>query len=221
MASRVLVAPSLLSADFGELARGAQLIEQIGGDLVHLDVMDGHFVPNITFGPKAIADIRKATRLPFDVHLMIEKPENLLEAFCKAGADYLTVHYEATNHVHRVLKAIRECGARPGISIVPATPAEALSEVLELVDMVLVMTVEPGFGGQDLIARCLKKVETLRRIKEENGYRYLVEVDGGIHRETVAQAVAAGAEVLVAGSAIFGAKDPAAEMRFLRGQSTG
>jgi ribulose-phosphate 3-epimerase len=217
MNNRVLVAPSLLSADFGELAKGVRLIEEIGGDFVHIDVMDGHFVPTITFGPKAVADLRKVTRLPFDVHLMIERPENHLEDFCQAGADYLTVHYEATTHLHRVLTAIRIFGKRPGISIVPSTTVEAITEVLELVDIVLVMTVNPGFGGQTLISRCLKKVESLRRIKEADGYGYLVEVDGGIYRETVRQALDAGAEVIVTGSAIFSAEDPRAEVAILRG----
>lgn len=217
MANRVLVAPSLLSADFGELAKGARLIEAIGGDFVHLDVMDGHFVPNITFGPKVITDLRKVTKVPFDVHLMIEKPENILRAFCGAGANYLTIHYEATTHVYSVLESIRECGTHPGVSIVPSTPAESLSEVLEIVDIVLVMTVEPGFGGQEIISRCLKKVELLRRLKDAHGYRYLVEVDGGIHRGTVRQALDAGAEIVVAGSAIFSSNDPAAEISALRG----
>ena len=221
MERRVLVAPSLLSADFSDLAGGVRLIESIGGDLVHLDVMDGHFVPVITFGPKAVADLRKLTRLPFDVHLMIEKPERTVEDFCRAGADYCTVHFEATVHLNRVLAAIRECGSHPGVSIVPSTPVEAIKEVLELVDMVLVMTVNPGFGGQSLIPGCLKKVQELRKLKADSGYNYLVEVDGGIHANTVSSALDAGAEVIVAGSAIFDSKDPKAEIAALRGKGRG
>jgi ribulose-phosphate 3-epimerase len=217
MERRVIVAPSLLSADFSDLAGGVRLIESIGGDFVHLDVMDGHFVPVITFGPKAVADLRKLTRLPFDVHLMIEKPETAIEDFCRAGANYCTVHFEATVHLNRVLNAIRECGVHPGVSIVPSTPVEAIAEVLELVDMVLVMTVNPGFGGQSLIPGCLRKVEELRRRKEASGYGYLVEVDGGIHGDTIRPALEAGAEVIVAGSAIFDSKDPKAEIAALRG----
>ncbi len=217
MSSRVIVAPSLLSADFGELARGARLIEEIGGDFIHLDVMDGHFVPNITFGPKAVTDLRKVTRLPFDAHLMIENPENFVEEFCRTGADYVTIHLEATTHVHRALAAIRDCGRHPGISIVPSTPVDALSEVLAMVDIVLVMTVNPGFGGQELIPQCLKKVEKLKALKEEKGYSYLVEVDGGIHSKTIRLALDAGAEVIVAGSAIFDSPDPKAEVEMLRG----
>jgi ribulose-phosphate 3-epimerase len=216
MGKRVIVAPSVLSADFGELARAVRTIEEIGGDFVHLDVMDGRFVPNITFGPKVVADLRPCTRLPFDVHLMIEAPEKYIEDFCRAGADYLTIHYEATTHVHRVLSAIRDCGKHPGISIVPSTPVEALTEVLELVDIVLIMTVNPGFGGQTLIPRCLKKVETLNRWKETGGNEYLIEVDGGIHRQTIGSALRAGAEVIVAGSAIFASADPKAEVEALR-----
>ncbi len=211
------MAPSLLSADFGELSRGVRKIEELGGDFVHIDVMDGHFVPNITLGPKTVADLRKITRLPFDVHLMVEKPENFIEAFCEAGADYLTIHYEATTHVNRVLAAIRDCGRHPGISIVPSTPVEAISEVLEMVDIVLIMTVNPGFGGQKLIPGCLIKVETIRAIKKEKGYSFLIEVDGGIHGETARLAREAGAEVIVAGSAIFSTQNPAAEMAMLRG----
>lgn len=217
MTNRVLVAPSLLSADFGELSRGVRKIEELGGDFVHVDVMDGHFVPNITLGPKTVADLRKITRLPFDVHLMVEKPENFIEAFCEAGADYLTIHYEATTHVNRALAAIREYGRHPGISIVPSTPVEAISEVLEMVDIVLIMTVNPGFGGQKLIPGCLGKVAAVHRIKKAKGYSFLIEVDGGIHGETAHLAREAGAEVIVAGSAIFSTQNPAAEMAMLRG----
>ncbi len=217
MERRVIVAPSLLSADFGELAQGVRTIEEIGGDFVHLDVMDGAFVPNITFGPKAVSDLRPVSRLPFDVHLMIERPESFAETFCRAGADYVTFHLEATTHVHRLLAAIRGLGVHPGISIVPSTPAEALSEVLDLVDIILVMTVNPGFGGQQIIPRCLRKVETLRKLKDRDGHSYLIEVDGGINRDTVRSALDAGAEVIVAGNAVFTSLDPKGEVAALRG----
>jgi len=215
-ARKTLIAPSVLSANFGALADGVRLAQSMGGDLVHLDVTDGSFVPPITFGEQAVRDLRPVTNLPFDVHLMIDAPERHVAAFCAAGADRLTIHFEATTHLHAVLSSIRENGARPGIAFVPSTPAEALVEVLPLVDLVLVMTVSPGFGGQMLIPRCLQKVQQLCRMREEAGLDYLIEVDGGINRSTARAALEAGADVLVAGSALFGAKDPAAEVAFLR-----
>jgi len=217
MASKVLIAPSILSANFGALAEAVRAIGEMGGDMVHLDVMDGAFVPNITFGPKAVADLRPITSLPFDAHLMIARPESFIDAFAAAGADIVTVHLEATTHLHRVLSAIRALGKRPGVSIVPSTPVEALAEVLPIVDVVLVMTVNPGFGGQEMIGRCLRKVERLRYLKEREGYGYLIEVDGGINRGTIRSALDAGAELIVAGSALFSSPDPKAEVAFLRG----
>jgi ribulose-phosphate 3-epimerase len=213
---RILIAPSVLSANFGLLADGVRQAEAMGGDFVHLDVMDGCFVPNITFGPKAVTDLRPVSRLPFDVHLMIRNPENFVPEFCEAGADYLTIHYEATTHVQRVLSLIAEKGVKPGIAIVPSTPAEALTEVLPYVSLVLVMTVNPGFGGQEMIPRCLTKVRALRALREQNGWDYLIEVDGGINRETIGAALSAGAQVIVAGSALFSAADPDGEVAFLR-----
>ncbi len=191
-------------------------MQSMGGDFVHMDVMDGCFVPNITFGSKAVADLRPVSRLPFDVHLMTCRPENLVEPFCSAGADYLTIHYEATTHVHRVLAAIAEKGKKPGIAIVPSTPASMLGEVLPMVSIILVMTVNPGFGGQRLIPSCLKKVEALCRMRAESGLSFLIEVDGGMNRQTAADAVKAGADVIVAGSFLFGATDAAREVAFLR-----
>jgi ribulose-phosphate 3-epimerase len=213
---KIHIAPSVLSADFGALADGVRRAEAMGADFVHLDVMDGCFVPNITFGPKAVVDLRPVSKLPFDVHLMICRPENFVHVFCAAGADYLTIHFEAATHLHRVLTSIREAGKRPGIAIVPSTPAEALAEVLHLVDLVLVMTVNPGFGGQELIPQCLKKVETLRRMREARKVEFLLEVDGGINRETIGPALDAGADVIVAGSFLFQARDPADQVAFLR-----
>lgn len=217
MPRRILIAPSVLSADFGELSRAARAVAAMGGDFVHLDVMDGHFVPNLTFGPKAVADLRPVTTLPFDVHLMIERPELWTDRFIDAGADWLTIHLEASVHAQRTLAAIRQRGGHPGVSIVPATPAEALSEVLDDADLVLVMTVNPGFGGQQLIPRTLRKIEALARMRAGRGLEFLIEVDGGINRDTARSAIEAGADVIVAGSAVFESSDPAREVAFLRG----
>jgi ribulose-phosphate 3-epimerase len=214
---QVLVAPSILAADFGHLAEGIRVIEEGQGDWVHLDIMDGCFVPNITFGPQMVRALRPHSAKFFDAHLMIAQPDKYLERFAEAGADGLTIHLESIVHVHRALSAIRELGKKAGISIVPSTPAEALSEVLCEVDLVLVMTVNPGFGGQQLIPRALEKVRRLDELRERHGYDFLIQVDGGINRETCAEAVQAGADVLVVGSAVFNAKDPAAEIRWLQG----
>jgi ribulose-phosphate 3-epimerase len=218
MARRVLIAPSVLSADFGNLALATRSVAEMGGDFVHLDVMDGHFVPNLTFGPKAVADLRPVTTLPFDVHLMIERPDLWIDRFIDAGADWLTIQLEAAVHAQRTLAAIRGRGKRPGVSIVPATPAEALTEVLDDVDLVLVMTVNPGFGGQQLIPRTLRKVEALARMRAARKLDFLIEVDGGINRDTARAAIEAGADVIVAGSSVFASPDPAREVAFLRGE---
>jgi len=181
-------------------------------------VMDGHFVPNLTFGPKVVADLRPLTDLPFDVHLMIERPDIWIDRFADAGADWITIHLEAAVHAQRVLAAIKARGQRPGVSIVPATPAEALSEVLDDVDLVLVMSVNPGFGGQQLIPRTLRKVEALVRMREQRKLGFLIEADGGINRDTARSVLEAGADVIVAGQAVFTAADPAREVAFLRGE---
>jgi len=212
-----IVAPSLLSADFSRIHEGVRLIESCGGDWVHLDVMDGSFVPNITFGPKMVRDIRPLTQLPLDAHLMIDNPQNFITEFAGAGADYITIHYEACIHVHRVLQQIRDTGKKVGISIVPSTPAFMLSEVLAMVDLILVMTVNPGFGGQTLIPSCLEKVAYLDRLRKENGYRYLISVDGGVNRETVESIKNAGADVLISGNAFFSAEHPEDEVRYYKG----
>ncbi|MBN1835370.1 MAG: ribulose-phosphate 3-epimerase [Spirochaetales bacterium] len=213
---QVLIAPSILSADFAHLAEGIRTIDQGKGDWVHLDIMDGCFVPNITFGPQMVAALRPHTRTFFDAHLMITHPDQFIERFVEAGADGVTIHYESVIHVHRALSSIRKLGRKVGVSIVPSTPADSLSEILGEVDLVLVMTVNPGFGGQELIPRTLEKVRNLDRMRKERGYGYLIQVDGGINRETSRLAVAAGADVLVVGSAVFNAPDPEEEIRWLK-----
>jgi len=209
------IAPSILSADFARLAEQVRAAEDGGASLLHVDVMDGHFVPNLTLGPPVVASLRKATSLPLDVHLMIENPDAFIPAFAEAGADWISVHQEACRHLHRTLELIRTSGARVGVVINPATPAETLSEVLALVDFVLVMSVNPGFGGQKFIPAVLDKVRKLAAERAARGLSYRIEMDGGIAPDTIAEAVRAGAEVLVAGNAIFGKGDPAENTRRL------
>ena len=207
----VKIAPSILSADFARLGEQVAEAEAAGADYIHVDVMDGHFVPNITVGPLVVEAVRRATRLPLDVHLMIEDPERYIARFAKAGADILTVHVEACPHLHRVVQQIKGLGVKAGVSLNPATPLGSLEEILEHVDLVLLMTVNPGFGGQEFIAGMLSKIRRLRRRLDERGLSCELEVDGGINAETAPQAVAAGADVLVAGEAIFGAQEGVAE----------
>ena len=200
----IKLAPSILSADFARLADAIHEAEAGGADWIHVDCMDGRFVPNLTIGPPVVKALRKETNLPLDVHLMIEKPEQLVKAFVDAGADYLTVHVEATTHLHRTIQQIRELGAKPGVSLNPATPLAALDEILPYVDLVLVMSVNPGFGGQQFIPTSTQKVANLRKRIDTLGlWGVEVEVDGGIAIETAPEMVEAGATVLVAGAAVF------------------
>ncbi|HEY57998.1 MAG TPA: ribulose-phosphate 3-epimerase [Anaerolineae bacterium] len=200
----LLLAPSILSADFACLGEAIAEAERYGADWIHVDVMDGHFVPNLTIGPPVVAAIRRVTALPLDVHLMITPPEPMLKAFAEAGADYLTVHVEATPHIHRALQQIRALGCRPGVSLNPGTPASAIGPVLHLVDLVLVMSVNPGFGGQRFLPEVLPKVRRIRERLDEVNPEALVSIDGGINASTLPLAREAGAQVFVAGSAVFG-----------------
>ena len=207
MAWPIKIAPSILAADFACLAEAIRSAENGGADYIHVDVMDGHFVPNITVGPPVVRALRRVTHVPLDVHLMISDPLQYVPAFAEAGADGLTVHVEATPHLHRVLQQIRDLGVRPGVSLNPATPAFAIREVVNDVDLVLVMTVNPGFGGQPFIERTLRKIAQVRQMLDSAGSQAELEVDGGIGYQTVEQVVAAGANVLVAGTSIFGAPE--------------
>ncbi len=202
------LAPSILSADFAHLADQIRSATEGGGTLVHVDIMDGHFVPNITIGPPVVKSLRKVTELPLDCHLMIENPDQYIPEFVEAGADWISVHQEASRHLHRTLQHIRSHGALAGVVINPATPVDMLGEVLDIVDYVLVMSVNPGFGGQKFIPAAVHKIRRLAEIRASRGLNYRIEVDGGIALDTVAEVVRAGAEILVAGNAVFGHGDP-------------
>ena len=202
------LAPSILSADFARLAEQVRAASEGGGTVIHVDVMDGHFVPNLTVGPPLVKSLRKATKLPLDCHLMIENPDQFIAEFVEAGADWISVHQEACRHLNRTLHLIRSHDALAGVVINPATPVETLSEVLEIVDYVLVMSVNPGFGGQKFIPETVRKIRRLADLRSQRGLNYRIEVDGGIGLDTVAEVVRAGAEILVAGNAVFGQGDP-------------
>jgi ribulose-phosphate 3-epimerase len=212
----VEIAPSILAANFASLGEEIRAVELGGAALLHVDVMDGHFVPNISIGVPVVASLRKATQLPLDVHLMIENPEIYIPQFAEAGADMISVHQEATPHLDRALSQIREHGCQPGVVINPATPVSMLSEVLGKVNLVLVMSVNPGFGGQSFIRGSLEKIRELKRTRAQNGYAFRIEVDGGIGPQNVIDLVQAGADILVAGTSIFHAPDSIEAVRMMR-----
>lgn len=206
MTQKIKIAPSILSADFSRLGEEIKTIEKAGADMVHIDVMDGRFVPNLTIGPVVLSSIRKTTKLPFDTHLMIIEPEKYIPDFRKAGADIITVHYEACPHLDRVVSQIKETGAKAGVSIVPSTSEKELEYILPEVDLVLVMSVNPGFGGQKFIPYSLEKIKNLRRMIDKTGKNIMLEVDGGINQKNIKEILKAGANAIVAGSAVFDGK---------------
>jgi ribulose-phosphate 3-epimerase len=212
----VRIAPSILAADFARLAEEVARVESAGADLIHVDVMDGHFVPNITMGPPVVAALKRVARVPLDVHLMIEDPDRYLEAFVRAGAAMITVHAEVLPHLHRTLVAIRELGAKAGVALNPSTPLEAIGDVIREIDHLLVMSVNPGFGGQTFIPHSLEKIARARALLQSNGSQAAIEVDGGVDASNAGALVRAGASILVAGSAIFGAADVVAATHALR-----
>jgi ribulose-phosphate 3-epimerase len=218
MSRKIKVAPSILSADFSRLGDEIRAVEAAGADIIHLDVMDGHFVPNITIGPMIVRSVRKVSKLPLDVHLMITNPELYISDFAKAGADYITVHVETVLHLNRLVQSIKEHGGiKAAVSLNPATPLSSLDYILPDVDMVLIMSVNPGFGGQAFIPLMLDKVRTLRKRIDELELKTEIEIDGGVNPDNAAEIINAGADILVAGSAVFGTRDYAAAIKGIRG----
>ncbi len=211
----VEIAPSILSANFSSLERDIKVVEKSKASWLHLDVMDGHFVPNITFGPKMVRDIRKITDLTLDTHLMISNPDIFIPEFANAGSDLITIHYEATIHVHRSLSLIKQLSKRVGLSIVPSTPVSVIFDMLPFVDLVLIMSVNPGFGGQDMIPEMLEKVALLKEERDKRDLDFLIEIDGGVNRNNCHRVVEAGVDVIVAGSAVFNSENPIEEISFL------
>lgn len=211
-----LIAPSILSADFGRLSAEIQAVEKAGADWIHVDVMDGRFVPNITIGPVVVEAVRKATRLPVDAHLMIVEPEKYVESFAKAGADWISVHAEAATHLDRLLHQIRDAGARPGVALNPATPLAAIENVMGIVDLILIMTVNPGFGGQSFIDACLPKIARVREMIDRSGREILLEIDGGAKQDNIGRVAGDQVDVVVAGSAVFGKPDYARAIEGLK-----
>ncbi|QBK25592.1 ribulose-phosphate 3-epimerase [Ureibacillus thermophilus] len=212
----IKIAPSILSANFAKLGEEVKEVEAAGADLIHIDVMDGHFVPNITMGPIVVEALRPVTNLPLDVHLMIENPDQYIEAFAKAGADWISVHVEACPHLHRTIQLIRSFGVKPGVVLNPHTPIEMIQHVLEDVDFVLLMTVNPGFGGQKFIENVVPKIEALSNLIKEKGLNVEIEVDGGITKETIVPCAKAGATIFVAGSAIYNKEDRKAALQAIK-----
>jgi len=210
------IAPSILSADFSRLGEEVKAVEKAGADLIHVDVMDGHFVPNITIGPLVVTALKKITSLPLDVHLMIEEPERYIEAFGQAGGDWITIHAEVCPHLKRMIKKVRQLNVRPGIVLKPATPLKTLYPVLDDIDLVLIMSVNPGFGGQSFIPSTLKKIERLRKIIDQNKYVLEVEVDGGVKIENIKEVSKAGGDIFVVGTGIFKTEDYGETIRKLR-----
>lgn len=213
------IAPSILSADFCRLGDEVRAVEAAGADYIHIDVMDGHFVPNITIGPLVVAAVRKVTALPLDVHLMIAEPDRYIADFAAAGADIIVVHAEASTHLHRSIQLIKSLGKRAGVSLNPATPLHCLEYVLTDLDLVLLMTVNPGFGGQSFIEECIPKIRSLRAMLDKRGIEAEIEVDGGVKVDNIARISHAGADVFVAGSAVFGSSDYVATIKALKEQS--
>lgn len=211
------IAPSILSADFAKLGEEITAVERAGADYIHVDVMDGHFVPNITIGPLIVEAIRPVTKLPLDVHLMIDNPDQYIEAFAKAGADYITVHVEACRHLHRTIHHIKSFGIKAGVVLNPATPVNTIEHIIKDIDMVLLMSVNPGFGGQKFIPEVLPKIRKVKEMADSIGKEIEIEIDGGVNSETAKLCVEAGANVLVAGSAIYDQEDYAAAISLIRG----
>jgi ribulose-phosphate 3-epimerase len=216
MARSVLIAPSILSADFARLADEIAAVERAGADFLHIDVMDGHFVPNLTIGPPIVAALRKVTKLPLDVHLMMTNADAFVAEFAEAGSNYLTVHVEACPHLHRTVQSIKERGIKAGVTLNPATSLSTIEEIIPEIDLLLIMSVNPGFGGQQFIPSCLQKISSARAMIDRAGSHALLEVDGGVKIDNVAKVLASGADVLVAGSAIFSSRDYAATIAAMR-----
>ena len=212
----IKIAPSILSANFAKLGQEVKEVEDAGAELIHIDVMDGHFVPNITMGPIVVEALRPITKLPLDVHLMIENPDHYIEQFAKAGADYISVHVEACRHLHRTIQLIRSYNIKPGVVLNPHTPIESIQHILEDVDFVLFMTVNPGFGGQKFISSVVPKIEALSKMIKERGLNIEIEIDGGINAETIVPCAKAGATIFVAGSAIYNQEDRATALQQIK-----